>query len=461
MVDIGGMIQGALESAIATLLDYLSLHVLLCLVPAFFIAGAMTYFIPKDLITRYMGTDADPKIAYPMATAGGFLLAVCSCTVLPLFVGIWKRGAGLGPAITFLFVAPAINILALTYTGTLIGMDIAIARGVLAIVFAILIGLIMAKVFGKDIDPTNSHHFNPVNLSASSKAQDAVPSNQPPTGLIKLNIILIFVLGICSLLLATLDSNMISIIGSTLFSGILLIELLFQTPALIQTLIYVLGLIILGFITYMSSSKELTLFLWLIYVLMTGTSQITYFTENITLFGIIVTPAISNMLIKVILTGIVVLGLLLFVWRMFERDDVNAWLLETWIFVKSIFPLIISGVIIAGFVKYFLPPEIIVDLVGSNTVLANLIGVLFGVFMYFPTLMEVPIARIFLDLGMARGPLLAYLLADPELSIQSILVTRKYLGDKRNSVYIILVTIFTTISGLIFGFVLGQGIGLW
>jgi uncharacterized membrane protein YraQ (UPF0718 family) len=118
-------------------------------------------------------------------------------------------------------------------------------------------------------------------------------------------------------------------------------------------------------------------------------------------------------------------------------------------------------VVIAGFVKFFIPPEIVVTLVGRNTVLANLIGVLFGVFMYFPTLMEVPIARIFLDLGMARGPLLAYLLADPELSLQSILVTRKYLGDKRNTFYIILVTIFTTLAGLIFGFILGQGIGLW
>jgi uncharacterized membrane protein YraQ (UPF0718 family) len=461
MPDIVQILQGALESAFITLLDYLSLHVLLCLIPAFFIAGAMACFIPKEVITRYMGRDADPKIAYPMATAGGFLLAVCSCTVLPLFVGIWKRGAGLGPAITFLFVAPAINILALTYTGTLVGMDIAIARGVLAIVFAILIGLIMARVFGKDIDPTNSHHYDSVNLSTSSKSQDTIITNQTTRVFAIINIFLIIGLGICSLLLATLDSNMISIIGSTLFSKIPIIELLFQTPALLQTLIYLIGFMILGFIAYNISSRELSLFLWLIYVLMTGTSQITYFVDEITLFGILITPTISNMLIKVLLTGIVVLGLLFFVWRKFDVDDVNVWLMETWIFVKSIFPLIISGVVIAGFVKYFIPPEIIVDLVGSNTVLANLIGVLFGVFMYFPTLMEVPIARIFLDLGMARGPLLAYLLADPELSIQSILVTRRYLGDKRNSFYVILVTIFTTISGLLFGFALGQGIGLW
>ena len=254
---------------------------------------------------------------------------------------------------------------------------------------------------------------------------------------------------------------MVEMIGRTFFVGVPMIEFLFQTPAVLQTLNYALGFFILGLTTYRLSSKELRLFLWLVYVLMTGTSQITYFTKDLTVLGILLTPAISNMLLKVVLTGIVVVGLLLFIWKMFEADDVNAWLLETWIFVKSIFPLIISGVVIAGFVKYFIPPEIIVELVGSNTILANLIGVLFGVFMYFPTLMEVPIARIFLDLGMARGPLLAYLLADPELSIQSILVTRKYLGDRRNSFYVILVTFFTTFSGLLFGFVLGQGIGLW
>lgn len=459
MVDFGGMIQGALESAIATLLDYLSLHVLLCLVPAFFIAGAMAYFIPKDLITRYMGKDADPKIAYPMATAGGFLLAVCSCTVLPLFVSIWKRGAGLGPAITFLFVAPAINILALTYTGTLVGMDIAIARGILAIIFAILIGLIMAAVFGKKIDQNENHSNNPASITTDPTTQEPSITNNMEVS--KSNMLLIIGLGIASIFLATLDSNIISTLGNTLFSGWTIITPLLQIPPLLQTIIFLLGLLILIILTFKIPSKELVLFLWLVYVLMTGTSQIAYFSEDLNLLNVVISPAISNMVIKLLLTSLVVLGLLLFVWNQFDTDDIRAWLFETWIFVKSIFPLIITGVVIAGFVKFFIPPELVVTLVGRNTILANLIGVLFGVFMYFPTLMEVPIARIFLDLGMARGPLLAYLLADPELSLQSILVTRKYLGDKRNSFYIILVTIFTTLAGLIFGLFLGQGIGLW
>ena len=132
------------------LLDYLAAHVLLCLVPAFVIAGFMSSMIPKEAITRFLGPQASKWISYPASAFGGFILAVCSCTILPLFAGIWKRGAGLGPAITFLFVGPAINILAITYTGAAIGFDIAIARLVLSIVFGIVIGLIMAWVFRKE-----------------------------------------------------------------------------------------------------------------------------------------------------------------------------------------------------------------------------------------------------------------------------------------------------------------------
>ena len=132
------------------LLDYLAAHVLLCLVPAFLIAGFMSSMIPKETITRFLGPRASRWVSYPASAFGGFVLAVCSCTILPLFAGIWKRGAGLGPAVTFLFVGPAINILAITYTGTAIGLDIAVARLVFSIVFGIAIGLIMAWVFRKE-----------------------------------------------------------------------------------------------------------------------------------------------------------------------------------------------------------------------------------------------------------------------------------------------------------------------
>ncbi|MHA2367140.1 MAG: permease, partial [Candidatus Hodarchaeales archaeon] len=346
MIYLIKLLQGALESAFLTLLDYLSLHVLLCLVPAFFIAGAMTYF----------------KIAYPVATAGGFLLAVCSCTVLPLFVGIWKKGAGLGPAITFLFVAPAVNILALTYTGTLIGLDIAIARAILAIVFALVIGVIMAKTFGNETE----HDSNSKNSTNYVNGPNRDVSTGTPM-IDKLTISLITILGISAILLAILDTYIINIIGNALLLDIPPLYPLFSIPAVLQTLIFTFGLTILVILSFKINSKELLLFLWLIYILMTGTSQITYFTEKVEVFGLFLNPSISNMLAKLVLTGIVLIGLISFTWNRFNSEEVNAWFMETWIFIKSIFPLIITGVAIAGFVKFFLPQDLVIALVGQNT----------------------------------------------------------------------------------------------
>jgi uncharacterized membrane protein YraQ (UPF0718 family) len=331
-------------------MDYLSAHVLMCLVPAFFIAGAMSALIPQEAITKYLGRQAKPWVAYPAAAASGFLLAVCSCTILPLFAGIWRRGAGLGPAITFLFVGPAVNILALTYTGGLIGMDIAIARAVLAVTFGLLIGALMAWIFRKE---------------EAEIARTAVPVTGP----------------------AKIEGR------------------------------------ILGF------------FALLVAILLVGTARIDVWLKN---GGVVVLTA-----------GVIATAN----WGL-TRHEAKMWLQETWKFTRQIFPLLIGGVFLAGMIKVIVPPELVRSIAGSNTITANLAGVLFGVFMYFPTLMEVPIARTFLELGMARGPLLAYLLADPELSIQSILVTHKLMGAKKNVVYVGLVTVLTTLAGWIFGMAL-------
>lgn len=138
-----------LEGGLSNLAAYLAAHVLLCLLPAFYIAGAMTALIPKESVTRFLGRNTPKWVSYPVAAAAGFLLAVCSCTVIPLFAGIYMKGAGLGPAITFLFIAPAINVLALVYTGAVIGIDLAVARLLLSLGFGIGIGLIMAIIFRK------------------------------------------------------------------------------------------------------------------------------------------------------------------------------------------------------------------------------------------------------------------------------------------------------------------------
>ena len=340
-----------LNSGWAALVDYLSAHVLLCLVPAFFIAGALSALFPKEAVTRYLGAETPKMVSYPAAAAAGLLLAVCSCTILPLFAGIWRKGAGLGPAITFLFVGPAINILAITYTGTLIGMDIAAARAVLAITFGISIGLIMAALFRRE-------------------------ESLSPRG------------------------------------GAVLVEKA-------------------GF-----ERRTLAFFGALVLVLLLGTAPI----EGGLKYGLLALPILGTV-------GMAGFAL--------TRDEAVSWLDETWRFARMIFPILLVGVFVAGIAKVLIPPELIQTHVGANTLSANLIGVVFGVFMYFPTLVEVPVARMFLDLGMAKGPLLAYLLADPELSLQSVLVTATIMGWRRNVVYVLLVAVLATAAGLIFGAVVG------
>ena len=267
-----------------------------------------------------------------------------------------------------------------------------------------------------------------------------------------INTLLVVIIVVTGLLLALLNHDMLIAIGIV-------------DTAFIQTIIWLTGLLLLIFITLKNQFNRIpALFLWLVYILFTGTSQISYFQTNIEIGinEIILSTEVLNTSIKTLLTLIVACGSILHSKKYFETEEIKEWSHETFFFVKTIFPYIIVGVFVAGMIDVIIPEEIFQEIVGKNTVLANLIGVLFGVFMYFPTLMEVPIAKIFLENGMARGVLLAYLLADPELSIQSILVTRKFLGDKKNITYVLLVIIFTVIAGLIFGALISQEpISLW
>ncbi|WP_340818018.1 permease [Methanolobus sp. WCC4] len=135
---------------IASVQEYLALHVLLCLIPAFFLAGAIASLFSKESVLKFFGADAPKYVSYTVAAVSGCLLAVCSCTVLPLFAGIYKRGAGIGPATTFLFSAPAINILAIVYTAKILGYDLGVARAVIAITLSIVIGLVMASIYERN-----------------------------------------------------------------------------------------------------------------------------------------------------------------------------------------------------------------------------------------------------------------------------------------------------------------------
>ena len=422
---------------LTSLLDYLAAHVLLCLVPAFVIAGFMSAMIPKEAITRYLGHKARKWISYPAAAAGGFLLAVCSCTILPLFAGIWKRGAGLGPAITFLFVGPAVNILAIAYTGAAIGMDIALARIVLSILFGLVIGLVMAWLFRAEEEKRAAEA---VQLSAFDGQARARPA-----------VWVLFLLLIGALVVGTLQVGVLTRawfefrLPLRLPAGLLVslerFELTVQGASLIGMLLLIALAARLGLENVLERFN--------------GWTYAAIALVGLTL--LMAAPSMAQGSLVVGVTGRLIAEALLLAGigavaaRGFTRAEIGEWLWEVWKFVKQIFPLLIVGVFVAGMAKAIIPQAWVQAVAGRNTLWANLIGVLFGVFMYFPTLVEVPIARMFLDLGMHRGPLLAYLLADPELSLQSILVTGRILGRRKTVSYVVLVAVLSTLAGYLFG----------
>jgi uncharacterized protein len=419
------------------LLDYLAAHVLLCLVPAFVIAGYMSSMIPKETITRFLGPRASKWGSYPAAALGGFILAVCSCTILPLFAGIWKRGAGLGPAITFLFVGPAINILALTYTGAAIGFDIAISRLVLSIAFGILIGLMMAWFFRKE-----------ETARAAEMAQNGLFDQ---TARVKPAVWVLFLLLVAVLIVGTLQVPLLTNVYLNL-------PLPFELPAGLAQILLSVNLSFQGAVLILMLGV-IALLAWKgfenIFDRFSGWTYAAF--AAITLTILIAAPVEKTGSIIVGINGrfvgevflLAAIGIVAA--RNFTQDELTSWVWETWKFVKQIFPLLIIGVFLAGVVKVIIPAEWVRAIAGQNTIWANLVGVLFGVFMYFPTLVEVPIAKMFLDLGMARGPLLAYLLADPELSLQSMLVLNGVMGKKKTAVYVVLVAVMATMAGYLFG----------
>jgi uncharacterized membrane protein YraQ (UPF0718 family) len=393
--------------------------------------------IPKEVITRYLGPKAPRWISYPAASIGGFILAVCSCTILPLFASIWKRGAGLGVAITFLFVGPAVNILAIAYTGAAIGMDIAIARIVLSIAFGITIGLIMARVFRED-------EAKRVAELADSGLFDQKASIKPAVWIVFLLLVSVLIVGTLQVSLLTATWLTLHLPVELPVGLMAVLDTLQLTPhgaLLIVMLVFLAPMAYLGLEGVLERINRWT-YAAIVLVSLTLLAAAPSVQEGSVVIGI--TGRFIGELILLVAIGSVAV-------YSFTQDELAGWMWETWKFVKQIFPLLVTGVFLAGVFKAIIPESWIQNLTGQNTIWANLIGVLFGVFMYFPTLVEVPIARMFLELGMHRGPLLAYLLADPALSIQSIMVTGKILGRRKTFSYVSLVVVFSTLAGYLFG----------
>jgi uncharacterized protein len=436
-----------LQGGLGNLAAYLAAHVLLCLLPAFFIAGGMTALIPKEAITRFLGRKAPRYVSYPAAAAAGSLLAVCSCTIVPLFAGIHRKGAGLGPAITFLFFAPAANILALAYTGVALGPDLAFARLILSLSFGIGIGMIMALIFRR----SDAQHDQETDETFAGKRS------------MRRGMIIFLLLLVALLIAGTLKVDLFTntyakltlpIAGMDQFQN-WLNQLVPFDAAKGEEGVSVQGTMLIGLlaligITAWKGFEQIfdgfNRWLWTSLSLIALTLLVGALQMNPLAGGLEVAFTGRVTAIALLLIAVVVV-----VHQLFTEDDLRDWLWETWRFVKQIFPLLIVGVFAVGIIRQLIRPEWIQALAGQNTLMGNFVGVVFGVFMYFPTLVEVPIAQMFLSLGMHRGPLLAYLMADPELSLQSILIISAIIGRKKAWTYVAWVALFSTLAGLIYG----------
>ncbi len=383
-------------------------HVLLCLIPAFFIAGIISVFFSQASIIKYFGAKSKKWLAYLIASLSGTILAVCSCTVLPLFTSIHKRGAGLGPAITFLYSGPAINILAIILTARILGFELGIARIIGAIVFSIVIGIIMSFLYKKEEIEKNKLQL-----------ETQVFSNDKQLWQTAFH----FFTMVAILIFATWSEGnstvgVFALIGKykwtiTGFFGILL------SISLMYILKLKKSLVLVG-----------TLFVIIITIL---------FPENSLI------PYISALIVLTILLS-------------FSKDEPNEWLGESWNLAKQILPLLVIGVLFAGFLlgqpnggNGIIPKEWIISLVGGNSLSSNFFASIVAAFMYFATLTEIPILQGLLNNGMGQGPALALLLAGPALSLPNMLVIRKVIGTEKTIVYVTLVIIMATISGIVFG----------
>ena len=387
---------------------YAQEHVLLCLVPAFFIAGTIAVFVSQASVIKYFGAKAKKWVAYLVASVSGSILAVCSCTVLPLFTSIHKRGAGLGPAITFLYSGPAINILAIILTARILGFELGIARVIGAVVFSIVIGLIMAFIYRKEEEEK----------AKAQLAMPDIPEERPMWQTATHFFILVAILVFATWGKPDTNEGLFYIIAKYKW----LITGLFGI-ALSLSLMFILKLNKI----WTSLGTLLVILLAIFY----GEQPLIPYTAAIVVITLLLT---------------------------FAKDEPNQWLGESWDLAKQILPLLGAGVLVAGFLlgrpgggHGIVPQEWISAMVGGNSLFANFFASIVAAFMYFATLTEVPILQGLIHSGMGQGPALALLLAGPALSLPNMLVIRKVIGTQKTVVYVTLVVIMATISGMTYG----------
>lgn len=389
-------------------------HVIMCLLPAFLIAGVISVFVSQGSVIKYFGAKAKRWVAYSVAAISGTILAVCSCTILPLFSSIHKRGAGLGPAIAFLYSGPAINILAIILTAKILGAEMGVARIIGAVSFSVIIGLIMAFIYRKEERVKAKEQLNFPDIPEKRSIGQ--------TSLFFFSLVLILVF-------ANWGKPSAEVTTGTWFW------------------IWSHKWFITGFFS-------LILAFSMTYVLRIAWWQVLS-VAAVTLLSALLTE--SPMVPMVVgIAGVSLISLL------DKKDEDNReWILSTWGFTKQIVPLLAIGVVIAGFllgsthddtaIRGVIPNTWIATLVGGNSLFSNFFASLVGAFMYFATLTEVPIVQGLLSAGMGKGPALALLLAGPSLSLPNMLVIRGVIGTQKTMVYVALVVVMATFTGLLFG----------
>jgi uncharacterized membrane protein YraQ (UPF0718 family) len=412
--------DNALMESLQLVKWYAREHVLLCLVPAFFIAGAISVFVSQASIMKYLGAQANKILAYAVASVSGSVLAVCSCTVLPLFAGIYKMGAGLGPAATFLYSGPAINVLAIILTARVLGLEIGIARAIGAIVFSIVIGLSMHLIYRKqEIEKAG--------------IQAAMPQVEVKRKLWQNAVYFAAMVGIL-------------VFANWARSGDIRAVFL-CCPGGLSTL-SVEG-------TLLSQDQELVRIQDVSGKTHEISADLVERVENVeknSLYNLI--HRSRWIIVLVLLAGFAVM---LCLW--FTRPELSEWVGASWSLTKQMLPLLLLGVFAAGLLlgrpgpghEGVIPTEWVNAAVGGNSIRANLFAAIAGAFMYFATLTEVPILQGLMGAGMGKGPALALLLAGPALSLPNMLVIRSVMGTQKTAVFVLLVVAMATLSGIIFG----------
>ena len=397
--------DNALLEAVRLTHWYAKEHVILCLLPAFLIAGAMSSYISQGAVMRYLGPDAPKVVAFSVASVSGTLLAVCSCTVLPLFGGIYKRGAGLGAAIAFLYSGPAINIMAVVVTAKVLGAEMGLARAIGAILFALVIGAIMHLIYRKE------------------EAQRTVKNKRGFTG-------------------EDLDKPMSAIV---LFFALMVAILVFANWAAADSPVWMQ---VYHWKWQMTGLLSIALGGLLVWRWQWPKTQLLILAAAVALAAMMV-PAAPELPFVIGIAGLMLIATL--------REQDREWPTQSWDFAKQILPLLLAGVFVAGFAlgrpghEGIIPSEWGALAVGGNTLASTVIASVLGALMYFSTLTEVPIVEALMGAGMGKGPALALLLAGPALSLPNMLVIRTILGTQKTLVYCSLVVLMSTVTGFIYG----------